>query len=256
MASNTPSLSQFDTMPKSEILIIEDDRKTADLIRLYLKREGYSVRLAHDGTRGLALAEQASPAAIVLDLMLPGMDGLDICHALRAAQEGAGVPILMLTARSTEDDLILGLETGADDYLTKPFSPRELVARLTALLRRSGGEHGNPDVIEAGDLTIDFFARQLRLRGEPVRLTPAQFRLLGVLIERPGRAFSRQELLDRVFGFTYDGQPRTIDVHILKLRKKIEEDPSNPRYIQTVYGFGYKFSDQLSAVSDQRSDEL
>jgi DNA-binding response OmpR family regulator len=238
-------------MAGNEILIIEDDRKTADLIRLYLEREGHSVRLAHDGNRGLALAERTSPAAIILDLMLPGLDGLDICHALRAAQEDPGVPILMLTARSTEDDLILGLEVGADDYLTKPFSPRELVARLHALLRRSGNGEEEPQIVEFSGLAVDFLAHEVRLRGERVSLTPAEYRLLATLVKSPGRAFSRQELLDRVFGFTYDGQPRTVDVHILKLRKKLEADPTDPRYVLTVYGHGYKFSGQPSAVSDQ-----
>jgi len=238
-------------MAGNEILIIEDDRKTADLIRLYLEREGHSVRMAHDGNRGLALAENSSPVAIILDLMLPGLDGLDICHALRAAQEDPGVPILMLTARSTEDDLILGLEVGADDYLTKPFSPRELIGRLQALLRRSGNGQEEPENIDIGGLAVNFLAHEVRLRGERVSLTPAEFRLLATLVKSPGRAFSRQELLDRVFGFTYDGQPRTIDVHILKLRKKLEADPTDPRYVLTVYGHGYKFSDQHSAISDQ-----
>lgn len=238
-------------MAGNEILIIEDDRKTADLIRLYLEREGHSVRLAHDGRDGLALAEGTSPAAIILDLMLPGLDGLDICHALRAAQEDPGVPILMLTARSTEDDLILGLEVGADDYLTKPFSPRELVARLHALLRRSRNGEEEPEIVEIGDLAVDFLAHEVRLNGAPVSLTPVEYRLLSTLISDPGRAFSRQELLDRVFGFTYDGQPRTLDVHILRLRKKLETDPTDPRYVLTVYGHGYKFSARQPGISDR-----
>lgn len=225
---------------RAEILIVEDDRKTAELLRLYLEREGYATRVAHDGRRGLALARSTHPAAIILDLMLPEMDGLDVCHALRETGSDPGVPILMLTARSTEDDLIFGLEVGADDYLTKPFSPRELVARVRALVRRGANGDPAPEVIDAGDLRIDLLAHEARRGDAVLPLTPVEFRLLATLAAEPGRAFSRQELLDRVFGLTYDGQPRTVDVHVLRLRKKLEHDPADPELIETVYGYGYR----------------
>ncbi len=235
---------------RGDILIIEDDRKTADLLRLYLERDGYTTRVAHDGPRGLALAQTTHPAAIVLDLMLPEMDGLDVCHALRASGDDPGVPILMLTARSTEDDLIFGLEVGADDYLTKPFSPRELVARVRALVRRGGNGDAPPDLITVDDLRIDLLAHEVRHGDAVLPLTPAEFRLLATLAAEPGRAFSRQTLLDRVFGLTYDGLPRTIDVHVLRLRKKLRHDPDGPELIETVYGYGYRLRGAPEEASD------
>ncbi|MEZ4518947.1 MAG: response regulator transcription factor [Chloroflexota bacterium] len=241
-------------MTDGEILIIEDDRKTAELVRLYLERAGFAVQVAHDGLEGLTLAQAAAPDAIVLDLMLPGMDGLDICHNLRETTTGPGVPILMLTARSTEDDLILGLEVGADDYLTKPFSPRELVARVRALVRRNTA--GDENLAKVGDLVLDLDAHEVRLAGELIDVTPVEFRLLATLVREPGRAFSRQELLDRVFGLTYDGLPRTIDVHVLRLRRKLEPDPQTPLYLQTVYGHGYRLNGELAPRPiDEPSEE-
>ena len=229
-----------------KILIVDDDRKTADLIRLYLERDGFQALIAHDGRLALDLARQKRPDLIVLDLMLPTVDGLDVCRILRAESR---VPIIMLTARTTEDDKLLGLDLGADDYITKPFSPREVVARVRAVLRRAGED---PDkgstAARFGDLLIDFVSHAARLGAAPLHLTPKEFKLLETLVKQPGRAFSRLELLERVFGFDYEGLERTIDVHIMNLRKKIERDPAQPIYILTVYGVGYKFAEDQDAA--------
>src|ERR687886_2618030 len=183
-------------MPTRDILVIEDDRKTAELIRQYLAHDRYSVRVAHDGREGLELARRQPPALVIMDLMLPGMDGLDVCHALRTA--GLDVPVIMLTARTTEEDKLLGLETGADDYVTKPFSPRELVARVKAVLRRSAGgaDFDSEPPSRVGDLEVDHARHEARLAGVPVRLTPREFRILQVLARAPGRAFTRLDLLE------------------------------------------------------------
>ncbi|MBI3360170.1 MAG: response regulator transcription factor [Chloroflexi bacterium] len=221
-----------------KILIVEDDRKIADLIRLYLERDGYHVVMAYDGREGLELARSKRPDLIVLDLMLPRMDGLEVCRAIRAE---ANTPIIMLTAKTTEEDKLTGLDLGADDYITKPFSPREVVARVRAVLRRAAETDSTPRHIAAGDLTLDLVGHQAHLRGEPLRLTPKEFKLLAVMAREPGRTFSRLELLERVFGLDYDGLERTVDVHVMNLRKKIEPDPAQPIYIQTDYGVGYRF---------------
>src|SRR5258706_353925 len=228
------------------ILIVDDDRKTAELIRMYLERDGYQPLVAHDGRQALELARQRRPDLIVLDLMLPMVDGLDVCRLLRAESR---VPIIMLTARTTEDDKLLGLDLGADDYITKPFSPRELVARVRAVLRRAGqAQEKGPVAARFGELAVDFVSHTVRLRGAPLRLTPKEFKLLETLVRDPGRAFSRLELLERVLGYDYEGLERTIDVHIMNLRKKIERDPAQPAYILTVYGVGYKFAEEENAV--------
>ena len=229
----------------NKILIVDDDRKTAELIRMYLEREGYGALLAHDGRQALDLARQRAPDLIVLDLMLPVVEGLDVCRILRAESQ---VPIIMLTARTTEDDKLLGLDLGADDYVTKPFSPRELVARVRAVLRRGGPAQRSEPAARYGDLVVDFVSRSVRLRGAPVHLTPKEFKLLELLAKHPGRAFSRLELLEQVFGYDYDGLERTVDVHLMNLRKKIERDPAQPSYVLTVYGHGYKFSEDANAV--------
>jgi DNA-binding response OmpR family regulator len=221
-----------------EILVVEDDRKTAELIREYLAHDRYTVRVAHDGREGLELARRQPPALVIMDLMLPGMDGLDVCHALRTA--GLDVPVIMLTARTTEEDKLLGLDTGADDYVTKPFSPRELLARVRAVLRRAAKEDDAPQEAVFGDLVIDYQHHEVRRGTEPVHLTPREFALLRVLAREPGRPFSRFDLLERAFGYDYDGLERTVDVHIGNLRRKIEPDPSRPRYVLTVQGVGYK----------------
>jgi DNA-binding response OmpR family regulator len=225
----------------AEILVVDDDRKTADLVRLYLERAGYQVRVAHDGERALELAAERGPDLLVLDLMLPKVDGLEVCLALQAVSP---IPVIMLTARTTEADKLAGLENGADDYVTKPFSPRELVARVKAVLRRSRGGDNNESEIISGDLAIDLVHQEVRVRGELVNLTPKEFSLLRVLSREPGRPFSRVGLMERAFGFDYDGLERTVDVHVANLRKKIEADPAHPRYVLTVQGVGYKFGMQ------------
>jgi DNA-binding response OmpR family regulator len=229
-------------MAKTKILVIDDDRKIVDLVRAYLEKDGYQVLAAYDGLQALELARQKRADLIVLDLLLPGMDGLDVCRVLRG--EGDNVPIIMLTAKTTEADKLIGLDLGADDYVTKPFSPRELLARVRAVLRRVGeDEHEGPPEVRFGDLLVDFVRHQVRVGGEPVRLTPTEFKLLEVLTRKPGKAFSRLELLDRVFGYDFEGFERTVDVHVMNLRKKIEPDRKNPTYIKTVYGVGYKFAE-------------
>jgi two-component system alkaline phosphatase synthesis response regulator PhoP len=226
-----------------KILVVDDDKKTVDLVKLYLEKDGYQVLTAYDGLQALELVRQKQPDLMVLDLMLPGMDGLDVCRILRG--EGNKVPIIMLTAKTTEMDKLIGLDLGADDYVTKPFSPRELLARVRAVLRRVGEEeHEGPPEVRFGDLLVDFVRHQVQVEGKPVRLTPTEFKLLEVLIREPGRAFSRLELLDRVFGYDFEGFERTIDVHVMNLRRKIEPDRKNLTYIKTVYGMGYKFTEE------------
>ncbi|GHO72521.1 DNA-binding response regulator [Ktedonobacter sp. SOSP1-85] len=223
---------------KRKILVVDDDRKTVDLIRLYLEREQHQVLVAYDGREALELARQRAPSLIILDWMLPKVDGLDICRILRVESQ---VPIIMLTARSTEEDKLLGLDLGADDYVTKPFSPRELVARVRVVMRRFTQEEELAPPLQIGDLRIDFAAHEVMRADEPVRLTPKEFKLLETLAREPGRAFSRSELVNRVFGLEYEGFERTIDVHLMNLRKKVEADPNHPLYLLTVYGVGYKF---------------
>jgi DNA-binding response OmpR family regulator len=230
-------------MVNRKILIVDDDRKIVDLVRAYLEKDGYQVSAAYDGLQALELARQKRADLMVLDLMLPGMDGLDVCRILRG--EGNKVPIIMLTAKTTEADKLVGLDLGADDYVTKPFSPRELLARVRAVLRRVGEEeHEGPSEVRFGDLLVDFVRHQVEIGGKSVSLTPTEFNLLEVLIKEPGRAFSRLELLDRVFGYDFEGFERTIDVHVMNLRRKIEPDRKNPTYIKTVYGMGYKFAEE------------
>lgn len=229
-----------------EILVVEDDRKTADLVRLYLEREGYRVRLAADGQTALDLARRFPPALVVLDLMLPRVDGLDVCFRLRAA---SGVPIIVLTARSAEEDRLLGLDLGADDYVTKPFSPRELVARIRAVLRRAAGPAAGPaagaeDVLRLGDAAVDFRRYEATRAGRAVHLTATEFRLLRVLSATPGRAFSRAELVQHALGMDYDGLERTVDVHVMNLRKKLEADPRRPVHLVTVLGVSYKLIEE------------
>ena len=220
------------------ILVVDDDKKTVDLIRLYLEREKYRVLAAYDGQQALVLARQKYPSLVILDWMLPGVDGLDVCRILRAE---SNVPIIMLTAKSTEEDTLQGLDLGADDYITKPFSPRELVARVRVMLRRAYAQEEPPEELRVGLLLIDFRAHEVWRDGERIDLTPKEFRLLETLAREPGRAFSRLELVQRVFGLDYEGFERTVDVHIMNLRKKIEPSPNEPIYLQTVYGVGYKF---------------
>jgi len=223
-------------MSGKKVLVVDDDVKTVELVKLYLNRDGYRVLTAYDGNEALKLARENQPDLIVLDLMLPGINGLEICRILR---EESDVPIIMLTALTTDDDRLTGLDLGADDYVTKPFSPRELAARVRAVLRRLPGERG-PEKIEHGALTVNFLKHEASLEGKPLNLTPIEFKVLGALVKEPGRVFSRAQIIEKALGFDFDGFDRTIDVHILKLRRKLEPDPRHPRYIKTVYGAGYK----------------
>ena len=226
-------------MVGKRVLVVDDDVKTVELVKLYLDRDGYRVLTAYDGVEALRLAREGHPDLIVLDLMLPGIDGLQVCRSLRQESD---VPIIMLTAKTTDQDKLTGLGLGADDYVTKPFSPRELAARVRAVLRRLPGERG-PDRIQHGELTVDFTKYEAFLAGRPLNLTTVEFKLLGVLAREPGRVFSRAQLIEKALGYDFEGFDRTIDVHILNLRRKLEADPSHPRYIKTVYGAGYKLSE-------------
>jgi len=228
-------------MTKSKILMVDDDRKIVELVKLYLERDGYRVLVAYDGLRALELARQKRPDLIVLDLLLPEVDGLDVCRILQTESK---VPIIMLTAKTTEADKLIGLDMGADDYVTKPFSPRELLARVRAVLRRVGEETASgPAEMRFTDLLIDRRRHEVRVRDKVVDITPTEFKLLEVLAGEAGRVFTRLELLDRVLGYDFEGFERTIDVHVRNLRKKIEPDPKRPLYVQTVYGVGYKFGE-------------
>ena len=218
------------------VLVVDDDAKTVELVKLYLNRDGYRVLTANNGNDALQIARDSHPELFVLDLMLPGISGLDVCRTLRAESD---VPIIMLTALTTDDDRLTGLDLGADDYVTKPFSPRELAARVRAVLRRLPGERG-PEKIEHGALTVNFLKHEAFLEGKPLNLTPIEFKVLGALVKEPGRVFSRAQIIEKALGDDFDGFDRTIDVHILKLRRKLEPDPHNPRYIKTIYGAGYK----------------
>lgn len=224
------------------ILIVEDEPKVARLARDYLEKNGYRVLVAGDGDSGLAMARREKPDLLVLDLMLPGMDGLDVCRAIRRESD---LPIIMLTARAEETDRLIGLELGADDYISKPFSPRELVARVRALLRRAKGTVYVPGVIRVGDLEIITESHSVNLDGNSLHLTRIEFSLLQTLAQRPGQIFSRAQLLENLHGVAYLGYDRSIDAHIKNLRRKIEADPANPRYILTVYAVGYRFNDEL-----------
>ncbi|MBT3315871.1 MAG: response regulator transcription factor [Anaerolineae bacterium] len=223
------------------ILIIEDEPKVARLARDYLEKNGYRVLVANDGDNGLAMARREKPDLLVLDLMLPGMDGLDVCRALRRESD---LPIIMLTARAEETDRLIGLEIGADDYISKPFSPRELVARVRALLRRAKGRVYVSGIIRVGELELNTDNHSVVLAGESIHLTRIEFNLLETMARHPGQIFPRAQLLENLHGVAYIGYDRSIDAHIKNLRRKIEEDPANPKYILTVYAIGYKFSDE------------
>jgi two-component system alkaline phosphatase synthesis response regulator PhoP len=225
------------------ILVVDDEPGIVTVVRDYLDRAGFRVLTAEDGLTALRLARAARPSLLVLDLMLPGLDGLDVTRALRRDPATQGLPIIMLTARVEESDRLVGLELGADDYLSKPFSPRELVARVRAVLRRAGGALPYSGVIQAGPLAIDLERRSVRCAGQPVDLTATEFDLLAVLAREPGRSFTRAQLVDRIYDVSFDGYERTVDAHIKNLRRKIEPDPRNPQYLLTIYGVGYKFAD-------------
>jgi two-component system alkaline phosphatase synthesis response regulator PhoP len=223
-------------MSGKKVLVVDDDVKTVELVKLYLNRDGYRVLTAYNGNDALQIARESRPDLIVLDLMLPGMNGLDVCRVLRAESD---VPIIMLTALTTDNDRLTGLDLGADDYVTKPFSPRELAARVRAVLRRLPGERG-PEKINYGALALDFLKHEAFLEGKPLNLTPIEFKVLSVLVKEPGRVFTRAQIIEKALGNDFNGFDRTIDVHILKLRRKLEPDSRHPKYIGTIYGAGYK----------------
>jgi len=225
-----------------KIVVIDDEPSVQEVVRAYLEKDGYVVFVAGNGVDGLRLSEKMKPALVVLDLMLPDVSGEEICREIRSRSD---VPILMLTAKVSEDERVSGLALGADDYLTKPFSPRELVARVRAILRRTQ-EVETPLVetlsFDSGVLEIDTVRREVRRDGETVDLTPNEYRLLVTLSRYPGRVYSRFELISHVQGYDYEGYERTIDAHVKNLRKKIEPDPKHPRYVETVFGMGYRLT--------------
>lgn len=222
------------------ILIVDDKREIRDLVAAYLGQEGFRVVTAADGREALSAAHQAKPDLIILDLMMPEMGGYEF---MRAYNKEADTPIIILTARVDESERVLGLELGADDYVTKPFSPRELTARVRAVLRRlQKASTGESQTLHAADIVLDRATRVVTVAGRAVDLTPSEFELLAALMAAPGRVYSRSDLLDRVQGDAYEGYARTIDVHIRNLRAKVEPDPHAPRYIETVFGVGYRFT--------------
>ncbi len=232
-----------------KILVVEDDQDIAHLVQFHLRDTGYEVDVVHDGTAGLTHALATSYDLIVLDLMLPGMEGLELCRTLRTSPQYS--PILMLTAKSTEIDRVFGLEVGADDYLTKPFSVLELLARVKALFRRLDALRSQPSPaehkpIQAGELAIDVGKRKVTLRGKPIDLTAKEFDLLLQFAQHPGQVYTRSTLLDVVWGYAHEGYEHTVNSHINRLRAKIEQDTSRPRYILTVWGVGYSFSEEWS----------
>jgi DNA-binding response OmpR family regulator len=221
------------------VIVVEDDRVVGETLQLYLEHAGYRVTVVADGAAGLASAREPGVAAVILDWLLPGLSGYEICRALRSAST---VPILMLTARTTEDDRVRGLECGADDYVPKPFSPREVVARVQALLRRAGAPAGPAEApTRAGPLEIDHFRREVRIDGRPLPLTPTELKLIEALARAPGRTFTREELVARAFGPDYDGADRTVDTHITNLRRKLERGGC-PQAVATVHGMGYRLA--------------
>jgi len=223
------------------ILVVDDDPRLRQLVRDYLHAEGFRVLTASDGQEALFVARHEKPDLVVLDLMMPVLDGYEF---MRAHRREADTPIIVLTAKVEEGDKVLGLELGADDYVTKPFSPRELTARIRAVLRRTGKEPAPPEILRAADITLDRERRLVTVRERRVDLTPSEFELLATLMAAPGRVFSRLDLLDRLQGTAFEGYERTIDYHIHNLRLKIEPDPSHPRYVETVFGVGYRFADE------------
>ena len=228
--------------PNKKIVVIDDEPSVQEVVRGYLEKDGYLVYVAGNGREGLALAERTKPGLIVLDLMLPDVNGEEICREIRGRSD---VPILMLTAKASEDERVGGLALGADDYLTKPFSPRELVARVRAVLRRTQGtEVPLVEVLsfDGGALEIDSVQHEVHRDGEMVELTPNEYRLLVTLARYPGRVYSRFELINHVQGYDFEGYERTIDAHVKNLRKKIEPDPRHPRYVETVFGIGYRLA--------------
>ena len=226
----------------AKVLVVDDEREITKVVRAYLEQGGFRVVTAHDGQEALIVFRHERPDLVILDLNLPTIDGLDVCRTIRKESE---TPVIMLTARVEEADRLIGLELGADDYVVKPFSPREIVARVRAVLRRTQGVQKKVETIVAGSVSLDLTRHMVSVDDRPIDLTPTEFNLLAAMAEQPGRAFSRFDLLNAAQGEAYEGYERTVDVHIKNLRQKVEPDPKHPRYILTVYGVGYKFSEDL-----------
>jgi DNA-binding response OmpR family regulator len=228
----------------STVLIVDDDPDTTRLVGLYLGRDGHKVLVAADGVEGLRLAREAQPDLVVLDLMLPRLNGMEVCRALR---DESAVPIVMLTARVEEEERLAGLDLGADDYVTKPFSPRELAARVRAVLRRSAREELAKGLqkFAFGDIVVDGRLREVQVAGERLTLTPTEFRLLTMFMREPGRTFTREQIIDQVFGYDFDGFDRTVDAHISNFRRKLQKaSPDKRQYVHTIYGVGYRFGNE------------
>ena len=226
-------------MPQYSVLIVDDDVKLVKLLQAYFEKDGFINYLVHDGLDALVAVREKKPDIIVLDLMLPGLDGWGVCRRIRRDSD---VPIIMLTARDEESDRLVGLEIGADDYVTKPFSPKEVVARVKAILRRTHKEMARYEPMKVGNLVIDLERHQVTQDGQPIELTPTEFKLLEILVANAGKVFSRLQIVEQTQGYTFEGYERTVDAHIKNLRRKIEVNPKVPQYIQTVYGVGYKFA--------------
>ncbi|KXG77875.1 response regulator transcription factor [Thermotalea metallivorans] len=228
-------------MKNRTVLVVDDEKKIVDVVAAYLSKEGFHVLTAADGEEALGILKKETVHLIVLDLMLPKLSGEEVCSSIRSCSD---VPIIMLTAKAEENDKVEGLALGADDYLTKPFSPRELVSRVRALMRRSYREDqplADYLIFNGGDLEVDVKKLQVKKKGQPVNFTPNELKLLYVFLINPGQIFTREQLIEKAFGYDYEGFDRTVDVHIKNIRQKIEDDPKNPVYILTVYGMGYKF---------------
>lgn len=231
-------------MSGRRILVVDDDRNIVRLVKSYLEKAGFDVLVAYDGESALRAIHRERPDLMVLDLMLPGRDGWEITRIVRGDPALEGLPIIMLTARVEDTDKIMGLELGADDYVTKPFNPREVVARVRAVLRRSAnGSNSNRRVLRCGGLAMDLDRHEVTVEGEKVGLTPTEYKLLQAMMSSPGYTFTRAELIERALGYSYDGMERTLDSHIKNLRKKIEPNPAEPTYIKTVYGVGYRLEE-------------
>jgi len=225
-------------MAKEKVLVVDDERNIVELLKFNLEKEGYEVLVAYDGIEAVKLAREERPDLIILDIMLPGQGGLEVCRQLRKEMK---TPILMATAKGEEIDKILGLELGADDYVTKPFSPRELIARVKAILRRTSMRPEEQDEISIKDISMNLIKHEVTVKGERVDLKPKEFELLKLLATNKGKVFTRDFLLEQLWGYDYLGDTRTVDVHVRRIRQKIEEDASMPKYLKTVHGIGYKF---------------
>ena len=235
------------------ILVVDDDREIVRLVRAYLEQSGYEVLVAYDGEMALHILRREHPDLVLLDLMLPERDGWDVTRVVRSDVSLAAMPIIMLTARVEDHDKIVGLELGADDYVSKPFNPSEIVARVRAVLRRVQGEPAPPKVIRVGDVSIDLDRHQVQVRGQPVHLTPTEFALLRALAEHPGHALTRQEMIEKGLGYSYEGLERTVDSHVKNLRRKLAEAGEASHLVETVFGVGYRLAASHQMAAGERA---